>query len=176
MSSARILIAAAAILAPMVAILAVHGSVGVELIVTSPACGDAPLLTIPLPRGGCFTLNYIHSVSGRPVWEVHSVDAWGTIYIEEERFAALSAGMGHWPGHGQLSMRGDHVVVDGIHAPLGSFLLRVGQPGVDHTLIWSGGEVNLTEMAAGEVVRVAARRVSWLEGLWRGRGASRGSG
>ncbi len=137
-----------------------------ELVINSLQ-NDRVHLVLPLAPDERFTLRYRHSVNQTLVWEEHSLDRAGKIYIEEERFELLGAGMGHWPGHGRLVARGPHQVIEQIHAPTGNFRLRVGSPGVDHTIIWRGASVNLTELAAGEVLQVTGRPVRRFENLWR---------
>ena len=54
---------------------------GLELSVT-PVKGGPALLVVPLQPGERFTLHYFHSVENAPIWEVHSLDAEGRIFIE----------------------------------------------------------------------------------------------
>ena len=123
---------------------------------------------VPLEPGEGFTLHYRHSVDGAPIWEEHSVDAAGNIYVEEERCVMFGAGMGHWPGRGRLTSRGGYQVIEGIHAATGNFILRVGSRDVGHAIIWRTGRMNLSALAAGRAVVVAARRVGLMRRLWRG--------
>jgi uncharacterized membrane-anchored protein len=46
-------------------------------------------------------------------------------------------------------------------------VLRVGSPGVDHTVIWRGRKTNLSSVAPHVAVRFAARPVSLLYRLLR---------
>lgn len=131
----------------------------------TPRDGGRPVLSIDLRPGERFTLHYYHSVENAPIWEVHSVDARGVIYIEEERYLKFGAGLGHLPGRGRLTRRGPYEVIEDMHAPLGRFLLRVGSPGVDHTIIWPGGRVNLSDRAAGKAVWVTGRPIGLLTRL-----------
>lgn len=139
---------------------------GLVLSVT-PVQGGAPLLQLPLMPGQRFTLRYVHSVDKAPIWEEHSVGATGEIYVEEERLVMFGAGMGELPGRGRLTGRGSLQVIEGMHWPLGSFVLRVGSPGVDHTIVWDGGEMNLSALAPGQAVVVSARPVNLAQKLWR---------
>ena len=139
---------------------------GLELTV-SPVKGGGPLLVLPLRPGERFTLHYVHSVDRAPIWEEHSVDEQGRLYIEEERFVMVGAGMGDLPGRGQWSGRDGLQMIKNMHDPVGDFVLRVGSPGVDHTVLWRGTATNLTRMAAGRAVRFQARPVSLLYRVWR---------
>lgn len=139
---------------------------GMELRVT-PLQGGAPLLVLPLEAGEPFTLHYYHSVENAPIWEVHSLDATGRIYIEEERYLKFGAGMGKMPGVGRMVRRGPYEAIEAMHRPTGDFVLRIGSPGVDHTVIWRGTRTNLSRLAPHAAVRFSARPVSWLHRQWR---------
>ncbi len=132
----------------------------------SPVKGGAPLLSVPLSRELGFTLHYFHSVNHKPIWEVHSVDREGNIFIEEERFVSFNAGMGHWQGHGRHIVKDGLQVIEGIHQPVGRMVLRVGSPGVDHTIIWPDGSINLSALAPGQAVEISTRPISLLHSLW----------
>ncbi len=139
---------------------------GLELSVR-PVKGGPPLLVVPLQPGERFTLHYYHSVENAPIWEEHSLDAEGRIFIEEERYLKFGAGMGRMPGVGRMVRRGDYEVIEDMHMPTGDFILRVGSPGVDHTVLWRGHSKNLSAVASHEAVQFAARPVSLLYSLWR---------
>jgi len=139
---------------------------GLELTVT-PVKGGPPLLALPVQPGERFTLHYYHSVENAPIWEEHSVDAAGRIFIEEERYLKFGAGMGRMPGVGRMVKRGDYEVIEDMHMPTGDFVLRVGSPGVDHTIIWRGRRTNLSAMVPHVAVQFSARPVSLLYNLWR---------
>jgi hypothetical protein len=139
---------------------------GLELTVT-PVKGGPPLLALPLQPGECFTIQYYHSVENAPIWEKHSLDARGRIFIEEERYLKFGAGMGRMPGVGRMVKRGDYEVIEDMHMPTGDFVLRVGSPGVDHTVIWRGRHTNLSAMVPHVAVQFSARPVSLLYNLWR---------
>jgi hypothetical protein len=139
---------------------------GLELMII-PVKGGGPLAVLPLAAGERFTLRYYHSVENAPIWETHSVDANGRIYIEEERYLKYGAGMGKMPGVGRMEMRGPYEVITDMHMPVGDFVLRIGSPGVDHTLIWRGREQNLSAVAPHVAVQFSAQRVNRLRALWR---------
>ncbi len=54
---------------------------GLMLTVT-PLDGDRPLAVLWLVPDERFTIRYNHSVEDAPIWETHSVDSHGRIYIE----------------------------------------------------------------------------------------------
>ncbi len=125
------------------------------------------ILALPIKAGELFTLNYIHSVNRKPIWEVHSIDKNGHISIEEERFVSFSAGMGHWKGHGRHVMRGKYQVIEGIHMPVRNFILRVGSKGVDHTIIWRGHRFNLSNLVPGKAVLIKTEKINLLKYIWK---------
>lgn len=139
---------------------------GLELRVV-PVNGGKPLLVLPLEPGELFTIHYFHSVENAPIWEVHSLDNKGRIFIEEERYLKFGAGMGKMPGVGHLIRRGEYEVITDMHTPTGDFVLRIGSPGVDHTVLWRGTRTNLSALAPHQAVLFSARRVSFLHQLLR---------
>lgn len=131
----------------------------------TPTGGGPPLVRLWLDPGERFTIRYYHSVENAPIWETHSVDRRGRIYIEEEKYLTFGAGMGKMPGVGRMVRRGPYEIIEDMHWPTGDFILRIGSPGVDHTLIWRGHAINLTEMAPHTAVQFSARPVSWAQRL-----------
>jgi len=141
---------------------------GLELTVT-PVRGGAPLLVLPVEAGEPFTIHYYHSVENAPIWEVHSLDAAGRLFIEEERYLKFGAGMGKLPRVGRMVTRGPYEVIEDMHMPTGDFVLRIGSPGVDHTVIWRSTRTNLSAMAPHTAVLFSASPVSWPYRTWRKR-------
>lgn len=139
---------------------------GLELSVR-PVQGGEPLLVLPLEPGERFTLHYYHSVENSPIWEEHSLDANGKIYIEEERYLKFGAGMGRMPGVGRMVKRGPYEVIENMHLPTDDFILRIGSPGVDHTILWRGTRTNLSARAPHRAVRFSARPVGFVHKIWR---------
>ncbi len=132
-----------------------------------PVKGGQPLMVLPLDVAERFTLHYYHSVENAPIWEEHSIDEDGRIFIEEERYAKFGAGMGRMPGVGRMVTKGPYEAIVDMHMPTGDFVLRIGSPGVDHTIIWRGTRTNLSCMAPHTAVQFSARPVSRLHKLWR---------
>ena len=134
---------------------------------------DTPILVLPLVPGERFCLHYYHSVENTPIWEDHSMDRSGTIFIEEERYEKFGAGMGKMPGVGQMKQKGKYEAIVDMHYPVNTFVLRVGSPGVDHTLIWRGRRFNLSKQFSHQRVRFSGRpgklyqTVSYLFGSGR---------
>jgi hypothetical protein len=136
-----------------------------ELRVASLKTGDL-LLVLPLKPGERFTLHYYHSVENAPIWEEHSLDEDGTIYIEEERYLKFGAGMGRMPGIGNMVKKGPYEAIENMHMKTGNFILRIGSREVRHTVIWRGMRTNLSETAPHEAVRFSGRPVNLLYKLW----------
>ena len=164
--SGRLLILPAAGLIAALLLAAVFAPGGLELKVV-PVKGGPPLLLLPMEPGERFTLHYYHSVENAPIWEEHSLDEKGSIYIEEERYLKFGAGMGRMPGVGRMVRRGPYEVIEDMHMPTGDFILRIGSRGVDHTVIWRGLATNLSSVAPHQAVRFSARPVSLLRSWWR---------
>ena len=125
------------------------------------------VLVLPLEPGERFTLHYYHSVEDSPIWEEHSLDGEGRIYVEEERYLKVGAGMGYLPGRGRLVQRGEFEVIEDMHTPTGDFVLRVGSKSVAHTIIWRGIRTNLSAFLAGRAVQFQGRRLRLWEKLYR---------
>ncbi len=139
---------------------------GLELNI-SPVKGGPPLLVLPMSPNERFTIHYYHSVENAPIWETHSIDKDGRIFIEEEKYLKFGAGMGKMPGVGHMVKQGPYEVIKDMHEPTGDFILRIGSPGVDHTVIWRNTKTNLSAIAPHIAVRFSARKVSLLYKLRR---------
>lgn len=127
---------------------------------------DRTILTLPLNSGERFTIHYNHSVENAPIWETHTMDADGTIFIEEEKYEKFGAGMGKMPGVGRMVMDGRYEVITDMHMPTGDFVLRVGSVGVDHTILWRGQKFNLSQNYAHKAVKFSGKPVSLLEQIF----------
>ncbi len=161
---ARIIIGSIAGLFLLALIFLIFLPGGLELTI-QPVKGGPPVLVLPLQPGERFTLHYYHSVENAPIWEEHSLDKTGRIYIEEERYLKFGAGMGRMPGVGRMVYRAPFEVIEDMHMPTGNFVLRIGSPGVDHTIIWRGTRTNLSRVAAHVAVQFSARPVNLLHRL-----------
>ncbi len=139
---------------------------GAELTV-SPVKGGEPLFVGLFAPGETFTLHYMHSVENAPIWEVHSLDGKGRIFIEEERYLKFGAGMGKMPGVGRMVMKGPYEAIVDMHQPVGDFILRVGSPGVDHTILWRGASLNLSKLAAHKAVLFEGKAINWWQKIYR---------
>ncbi|MFN2358459.1 MAG: DUF1850 domain-containing protein [Desulfotignum sp.] len=143
--------------------------VGLELRIT-PVQEEFPILVLPMEPDERFTLHYVHSVENTPIWEEHSMDKTGTLYIEEERYEKFGAGMGKMPGVGRMVTKGNHEAIVDMHMPVGNFVLRVGSTGVNHTIIWRGRQFNLSEKVPHRAVRFSGQPVNMLHKIWHSHG------
>ena len=125
------------------------------------------LLALPLEPEERFTIHYYHSVENAPIWETHSLDSRGRIYIEEERYEKFGAGMGKMPRVGIMVKEGIYEVIKDMHMSVGDFILRVGSPGVDHTIIWRDRTFNLSGVVPHKAVQFSGKRVTMLYRLWK---------
>jgi hypothetical protein len=125
------------------------------------------VLVLPLKPGERFTIHYYHSVENAPIWEEHSLDEKGRLYIEEERYEKFGAGMGKMPGVGRMVTKGKYEAITDMHMPTGDFILRVGSPGVDHTIIWRNQRFNLSKTIAHKAVKFSGKPRSMLYQIWK---------
>jgi hypothetical protein len=105
-------------------------------------------------------------VENAPIWEEHSLDENGRIYIEEERYLKFGAGMGKMPGVGRMVMKGPYEAIVDMHMPVGDFVLRVGSRGVDHTIIRRGAKLNLSELVPHQAVLFSGRPLNLWQKLY----------
>jgi len=71
------------------------------------------------------------------------------------------------PGVGRMVTKGKYEAITDMHMPTGDFILRVGSPGVDHTIIWRNQRFNLSETIAHKAVKFSGKRGSMLYQIWR---------
>jgi len=129
--------------------------------------GKKIVLSLPLKPEERFTIHYYHSVENAPIWEEHSMDEAGKLYIEEERYEKFGAGMGKMPGVGKMVKKGIYEAIIDMHMPVGDFILRVGSPGVDHTILWRDKQLNLSNTLAHKAVRFSGKPRSMLYQIWK---------
>ena len=127
------------------------------------------ILALPMEPGEPFVIRYFHSVENSPIWETHSLDARGRIFIEEEKYLKFGAGMGKMPRVGRMVRRGIYEVIEDMHMPVGRFVLRVGSGSVDHTLIWRGRSFPLSQEYTHEAVQFSGAPVGWIHRFFHSR-------
>jgi len=107
------------------------------------------IASLKVKTGDHFTIRYIHSVDRTPIFEKFRLDRKLGIVLEKTWFTMFGAGLGHWPGHGDLTQDANWITIDHIEQPLGSFVLRIGALNVGHTIIYHDQEINLSRRAPG---------------------------
>ncbi len=107
------------------------------------------IVSLTVKSGDRFTIRYIHSVDKKPIFEQFRLDPERGLVLEKTWFRMFGAGLGHWPGHGQLTQKDGWITIDKMNYTLGSFILRIGSPGVDHTILYRQQEINLSALAPG---------------------------
>jgi hypothetical protein len=81
-----------------------------------------------------------------PVYEVFSIDAKKGIILMQSCMRMFGAGFDPWQAHGKVIEEEGWLKMVALNVPLGSFLLRVGAPTVDHTLKIRGMKIFLSRM------------------------------
>jgi len=107
------------------------------------------IVSLKVKNGDRFTIRYIHSVDKKPIFEQFRLDPERGLVLEKTWFRMFGAGLGHWPGHGQLTQKDGWITIDKMNYALGNFILRIGSPGVDHTILYRQQEINLSALAPG---------------------------
>lgn len=118
------------------------------------------LASIPLADEPSWHLAWHHSVTGILVRDFYEFEN-GTMRLTHSHTPAFDAGLGHVPGRGRTESDGSggYWILDlDERVPGDAYRLRVGSPRVAHTIVHGDTRVNLSELAAGEVVRVAVER------------------
>lgn len=119
-----------------------------QLVVSNFSTAEV-IVSLEVQIGDRFTIRYIHSVDKTPVFEEFRLDQEKGLILEKTWFKMFGAGLGHWPGHGNLSQDAKWITIDNIEQPLGSFILRIGSPSVGHTIIYKQQIINLSNRAPG---------------------------
>ncbi|RLB73222.1 MAG: hypothetical protein DRH03_03525 [Deltaproteobacteria bacterium] len=128
-----------------------------QLVVSHFSTGKE-ILSLKVTPGDKFTIRYIHSVDKTPIFEEFRIDREKGLVLEKTWFKMFGAGLGHWPGHGDLSQNSEWITIDNIEQPLGSFILRIGSPSVGHTIIYHEQKVYLSRIAPGVRALVEFRK------------------
>ena len=128
-----------------------------QLVVSHFSTGEE-IASLKVQTGDHFTIRYIHSVDKTPVFEEFRLDQKKGLVLEKTWFKMFGAGLGHWPGHGNLTQDSQWIKIDNIEQPLNSFILRIGSLSVGHTIIYHEQEINLSRLAPGARVLVEFRK------------------
>jgi len=121
---------------------------GPRLVVSNFSSAEV-ITSLKVKPGDHFTIRYIHSVDKTPIFEEFRLDRDQGLVLVKTWFTMFGAGLGHWPGHGDLTQDADWITIDHIEQPLGSFILRIGALSVGHTIIYHNQKINLSRLAPG---------------------------
>ncbi|WP_192037158.1 DUF1850 domain-containing protein [Halomonas sp. YLGW01] len=117
------------------------------------------LVSLPMPEGEGWCLEWNHSVEGFPVLDCYR-NQQGRMVLERSHQPDFAAGLGHVPGRGRQVSDGEGGYwIEEIQEPVPGdrYLLRVGALRVDHRLIREGRTISLSELAAGQRVSIGLR-------------------
>ena len=116
----------------------------------------AVLAKWPMPQGAELCLTWAHSVTGGRVADCFTNDA-GKLVLRRSYLHDFAAGLGEIIGRGALTPAGDGGYwIDDINEPLpGNVLpLRIGSPGVAHTLTLGARSLPLSTLAPNTRARL----------------------
>lgn len=125
-------------------------------LVVSDAAGHE-LARISLAHHATWHLSWRHSVTGVRVRDFYALED-GTMTLTHSHTPSFDAGLGHIPGRGRARSDDAHGYwILGLDEPVpgNAYWLRVGSPEVAHTLIHPDARLNLSDMVAGQRVRIA---------------------
>lgn len=131
------------------------GDVAPSLIVTNE--NGRVLVRFDLSTEPRWHLAWNHSVTGILVRDFYEFRD-GTMLLTDSHTPAYDAGLGHIPGRGRAESDGrGGYWIRGLNEPVpgNAYWLRVGALRVAHTLVHDGFRTNLSELAAGQRVRIA---------------------
>ena len=118
------------------------------------------LVSLPMPEGQGWCLEWNHSVEGFPVLDCYRHRD-GRMLLERSHLPDFAAGLDHIPGRGRQVSDGEGGYwIEAIDEPVpgNAYRLRVGALRVDHRLVIDDTRISLSALAAGE--RVTLRLVA----------------
>jgi hypothetical protein len=117
------------------------------------------IVSLPMPEGEAWCLEWNHSVAGFPVQDCYRHRD-GLMVLERSHQPDFAAGLGHVPGRGRQVSDGEGGYwIEEIDEPVpgNRYHLRVGSPEVNHRLLHEGRRLSLSDQAAGERVTIHLR-------------------
>lgn len=120
--------------------------------------GDAgqTLVSLPMPEGEGWCLEWNHSVAGFPVLDCYRHRE-GRMILERSHLPDFAAGLDHIPGRGRQVSDGEGGYwIEDIDEPVpgNAYRLRVGAMRVDHRLLVESSRISLSRLAADERVTI----------------------
>jgi hypothetical protein len=119
---------------------------------------NTPLLTLDLQLEPHWILAWNHSVTGIVVRDFYTFQD-DTMTLTQSHAPSFDAGLGHIPGRGRVVSDDNHGYwIKDINEAVADnqYLLRVGSTAVNHRIIHAGNTYSLSDLAAGQRVRLAA--------------------
>lgn len=118
------------------------------------------LLELPLTRDPEWIIRWNHSVTGILVSDYYRLEG-EQMLLTQSHAPAFDAGLGHIPGRGRVESDDRHGYwVREIDEPVpgNAYYLRIGSSRVDHRIIHAGKTYSLSQLAAGQRVRLEVSR------------------
>ncbi len=114
------------------------------------------LVSLPMPEGERWCLEWNHSVEGFPVLDCYRHRE-GRMVLERSHLPDFAAGLDHIPGRGRQVSDGEGGYwIEAIDEPVpgNAYRLRVGAMRVNHRLVVDGERISLSRLAANQPVTV----------------------
>lgn len=114
------------------------------------------LVSLPMPEGEGWCLEWNHSVEGFPVLDCYRHRS-GRMVLERSHLPDFAAGLDHIPGRGrQVSDGKGGYWIEAIDEPVpgNAYRLRVGSMRVDHRLVVDDSRVSLSSLAEDRRVTI----------------------
>ncbi|WP_372614217.1 DUF1850 domain-containing protein [Halomonas sp.] len=118
--------------------------------------GGERLVSLPMPEGEGWCLEWNHSVEGFPVLDCYR-NREGRMVLVRSHLPDFAAGLDHIPGRGRQVSDGEGGYwIEDIDEPVpgNAYLLRVGAMRVDHRLVIDDTRTSLSRLAANERVTI----------------------
>lgn len=143
----------------------------VGLAAGNPAAGDSPeaharlevldadgktLVSLPMPDGEGWCLEWNHSVEGFPVLDCYRHRE-GRMVLARSHLPDFAAGLDHIPGRGRQVSDGEGGYwIEAIDEPVpgNAYRLRVGAMRVNHRLVMDGERISLSRLAENRRVTI----------------------
>lgn len=114
------------------------------------------LVSLPMPEGEGWCLEWNHSVEGFPVLDCYRHHE-GRMVLARSHLPDFAAGLDHIPGRGRQVSDGEGGYwIEDIDEPVpgNAYRLRVGAMRVDHRLVVEASRISLSRLAADEGVTI----------------------
>jgi len=123
-------------------------------------------LRVPVHEGEKVQLTWIHSVSAIPVREVFVIHN-DQLVLMETHNQWFAAGLGEIAGRGRTVAEKNHAVaIVDINEPSNGLVLRIGSPGIHHTLIVGDFKCDLSKLAPHKRARFDVLKKPRIWGWW----------